>query len=303
MAHPWETLVLGGIDTLKIYRVSPNFVTNKYFTSGITGWADSTPSLSRIIDTDAFGEYMGRIAYTGGLGYAFWRHTQSVNIQNRTFLATWRAKSLGEQKFKAEFASLVTGEVFGTQTFDVDEIPRKYFLVAPTTVSTNTPHSVEIRIYGTEVTGNADLRFDAVYFGEALEEFSFVQPKVVSGESSFMTFEPVGFGRNELWDGEIQEFNKKWRPNYFARWDAMDVTDERFRQRIAVADLLFCIPHIDSDFGFLCRWDGDFQRRYAFGKFLAHKSLIVLKGNELVKEFPIDVVGVTYGMELPPMGV
>jgi hypothetical protein len=93
-----------------------------------------------------------------------------------------------------------------------------------------------------------------------------------------------------LWDGNIQQHNKKWRPIYYADYAFLNDSDETIRQSISESDIILCVPHNDSGFGFLGIWDEDYYRKYTFGRFQGHSGSVVIKGIELVTNKPTNQV-------------
>lgn len=271
MAHIWDDLVLGGLDIPKVFIVSDNLCSNPYFDLNSTGWTGA--SLSRVLNSDAYNDYMGRIYYTSTLTYVEYQYDFGASIANKIFLLAFRVKT--GVTFKVTF---VGSSGFVDETISASSTIKR--VVVQGTASGQTGNIIKIRIYGTNVSGDGDLYFDDVKLMEVYNTYTFSQP-----QTSSLKFIRDNTGQNELENGMIQEFNIRFRPVYEAWWDYMSSAYETFRQRIT-ANNLFCMPHQDVGWGFFCKWNGDLERQYSFDKFFGHKSGLMLNGTELIYELP-----------------
>lgn len=293
--------VLGGVTTPIFYKIEDNYCENPYFNEDTSGWVESTGGILTRINTDAeaYGEYMGRIQYSSDLQNVTFVESLAAAPANRTFLVSLRMKSQisGGQTVSIQFVD-ENSQTFGTNSFAVTEEARRYLIVALDNVpNVTSPYSVTLRIWGTEASGDSDLLFDHVYFTEVLSSISMPLPKVQSGEPDQIRFQKIVQGRNMLWDGNIQEFGKKWRPYYLGRYDYLSGASEIGRQQVNEASKVFVLPHSDVNWGFLGIWDGDFKRRYSFGRYIGHKGMIPIKGIEYVRYIPTEFAAGGVGVE------
>ncbi len=273
----WDEFVIGGIGVPRFLLVDVNFCTNAYFNTDITGWTESSGGIFTRDATqqNALGEYMGKIEYTNDYEYVEYEYDMGTSITSKKFVLIFRAKSIAD--FNVAF--------YGSSEFGVTPLAHSndintYAVVGTATGQTGTV--IKIRIYGTTViTESAELYFDDVFLSEAFNDFEMEQP-----QTSLLPAERITFGENFLWNGNIQQFNRRWRPGYFASWEYIDIEHEIYRQKIAAGQSVVCFPHNDVAFGFRAVWDKDFERRYFRGRFLGHAGIISLKGTQFITSLP-----------------
>lgn len=273
----WDLYVLGGIDVPRFLIGDVNFCSNPYFNTGITGWSESSGGIfSRDnIQLDALGEYMGKIEYTLDEQYVEYSYDMGVSVTGRKFFLILRSKSISDWK-----VAFYGNSEFGSTNFAHSNDINTY--VAIVDASTQTGTTIKIRIYGTQSNvDSAELYFDDVYFSEIFNDMEMPQPQV-----SYMPVEKIQFGENYLWNGNIQQFSKRFRPGYFANWEYLIPEYEVYRQKIAAAQIVVCIPHKDISFGFRCIWNKDFSRKYFHNRFLGHSGIISLKGTQFITSMP-----------------
>ena len=283
--------VLGGITSPVFYSLDDNYITNPYFNQDVSGWTEETTPgiLTRDIKTEAYGEYMGN--NTSSNEYVQWSKTLSATPSNRTFMVSFRAMGDTVRLFDVEVIAEGTGG--GSELFITDPALQlnltidRYFLIGsvPITAFSGT-FTVKLRIHPNSAVASETIWFDHVYFSEVFETIALNLPLVQSGDPDQIKFEKIVRGRNELWSGAIQEFGKKWRPNYLGKWDYLDASFELARQGLSEASRLFLVPHSDVNWGFHCIWDDDFFRRYALGRYIEHKGSVKLRGMEFVHSHP-----------------
>lgn len=277
------SLVLGGISGPVFSKLDQNYITNRYFDEDTSGWSESFASiLSRIADADAYGEYMGRINYSSDDEYVYWSQSLSESPYGRRFIGIVRLKASAQQDFVMEFANQ-DGSTFGATSFTATTEPQTFFISEINDqIDATCGYAVELRIYGSDGAGNADLYFDHAFLSEVLQRIDMPLPLTTGGEQQYLVFEKKVDGMNELWDGNVQEFGKKWRPNFFGQWDYLSRGNETKRQLISESDIIFCQPQGDIAWGFLGIWKNDFERRYAFGRFMGHRGQIMIMGVEYI---------------------
>lgn len=314
--HPWFDNVIGGVMNPAFLLVGENLCSNPRFSGGSdTGWTFGGSWLSSpkyIVDTNAYEEYMGRLNSTqDDSAYAMYNYNIG-STKNKKFMASFRVKSnlLNDHDITVTL-QVSNGDVPGfslqTKTVTLNKYIKKVYLYGSAPVTDFTYIGIKIN-NGIGIVANPDLRFDDVYICEVNYNYTMKEP-----QATFIAFDKMLQGENELFDGKTQEFNKRWRPNFIADWQFIESSYEEMRQRIAEADSIFVIPHIDFEWGFFAIWDGGYKREYPWDRFLGHKGLIKLRGTELLTStiHPISIyetVGtlqatVTIGSSNPSSGI
>lgn len=281
MAHAWDSLVLGGTGVPRILGVDQNYCDNSYFDENTTGWGEyGTPGFfSREVNSDAMGEYMGKLSAPITEKYAYYSWDTGAAVNGRVFMASIRIKTDAESGLSVKVALYdASDNEIGSETVTIDTSPVKVTVVK--TAFGVTGNYVILRIYGTN--GNI-VYFDDLYLTEVFGDYSFPQPTA----STKLLFEKVQHGKNELLLGRIQEFGKMWRPSFYCGYEHIPTAIEIYRQEISEYTALFCIPHRDVSWGFLGIWDENFERSYSFNKFFGHRGVIKIKGIELFTHKPI----------------
>lgn len=276
---------LGGVAAPKFLLLDDNYVTNPYANVDTTGWAVTAGTLIKgAAQDDAYGEFMFDYSYTTDFEAAYWEQDIGVVATGKTFIASFRAKLAAAGAILVEIVDDL-GVVVTSQVYALTTGTQRVLLYgdAGATVLTD---KIRLKIYASAGVATAQIFFDHVLFTEVLNEVDMPSPLIVSGDQDSLKFEKEIQGKNELWDGQIQEFGKKWRPNYLARWDYLLDTNELLRQDIADSKTVFVLPHNDQNWGFHGMWDGDLLRKYAFGKYIGHKGVIGIKGIEYIYELP-----------------
>lgn len=281
------TNVVGGVGPPTFFKIDDNFVINPYFDQNTTGWSVSGGTLVRTSQSDAYGEFMGEFQHATGIPYTSVQKDLGVAATNKKFLASFRAKSDVQRDVLIEISDSA-GLIVVSKTFAIGIEPKKY-LIKGDNIGLTLNQFIELRIHGTDVSGIGFINFDHVYFTEVLDTIILPLPATLGGQTDKLIFEKIVRGRNELWSGAVQEFGKKWRPNYLGRWDHLEITEEMARQKISDAGKIFIQPHDDVDFGFLGIWDGDIERQYSLNRYIGHKGTIPIKGIEFLHEFPFDL--------------
>ena len=285
----FESLVLGGVTSPVFFKMDDNYVTNPYADQNTTGWVASGGSLVREVHSNAYGEYMFDFSYTTDFEYAYWQEDLGAAATNKKFLASFRAVADSPQDILVQITDS-TGVVIKSTVFTIGETSKKYVLYGDV-IGTTLNQFIQLRIYATDVSGTGQVNFDHVFFSEVLDTISMPSTKIQNGDPDLLKFKKIIRGKNELWDGNIQEFGKIWRPNYVGTWHHMNPTTELSRQRVAQAGRVFVLPHSDIDWGFLGIWDGDFVRRYSFNRYIGHTGNIPIKGIEYIHELPLEITG------------
>lgn len=295
MAHPWEDQVLGGVGVPRFLILSQDQVANKFFDVNLDGYdvyVDENPSanMTRVIDVDAFGTYMGKMTGTGGNDTSIrYRWNVGSSLLNRRFLAKFRIK-LGAGESSTVVIQLYNStnqvvEMTRVVTHEVQEI-----IISGTSAQAggSPNHFIELRIHynapGSPFPdATHELFIDNLMFFEVYNDYAFPQP-----QTSFLGFKKITYGRNETWSGGIQEFSKRWRPFWHGEWKAIEAGFEQQRQIISQSTLVFCIPHQDVNWGFVGIWMNDeFKRKYSFERFFAHEGDIDILGTEFTVGKPI----------------
>jgi hypothetical protein len=264
----WDLNVLGGID-------APRFL----LPVDTTGYTASLPASFTRVNTnpEAIGEYMGKIEYTTDYEYVEYSYDTGVSIEDKNFVAMVRIES--DSDFELCFYG---NSEFGNVDFDaiVNE-PSNVLIYAKASGQAGT--TIRFRIYGTQnATQSALLYFDDIFLSVVNDNMDMTQPT----ESKLM-YEKITNGKNELWNGYVQEFSKRFRPNYVAFWEWLAPQYEAYRQRIANSQIVIVMPHLDVNWGMLGIWEKGYERRYFKKRFLAHEGTMVIKGINLVTKFPV----------------
>ena len=272
MSHVWDSLVLGGVDKPRILICGSNFCFNPYFNENTDGWTKGTNgTATRVSDINSIGEYLLNLTFTGsGQSYIEYSYDTSEPILNKKFIAAIRIKSKYAFKIQLLGASLLN-EI----TVQPSDIINNIFIIAEGTGSGNI---IKLKIIGTD---NVDIKFDNLYLTIISDDYIFPQPN-----ESKILFEKNNLGENQLWNGKIQQFNFKFLPIFYCSWNYLSAIYESFRQKISFNQQLFCIPHMDVNWGFFGIWVDDFERKYSFDRFFGHNSDISIKGSEFIYELP-----------------
>lgn len=277
MAHPWENLVVSGVDKPRFLLVTDNFCNNPLFSSNLDGWSGSGgATLTRIEDFSAYRQWMCQADFAADTDYVEFTYDYGSVVQGKTFLFALNIVSSNEFTLKFYHSS-----EFGDELFD-SQIYKKAFIVATAPDDGGTATTITIRIYGTSVN------FDNVYFAEVEYDLEMPQPH----DSGEILFEKENDGSGELWTGKIKEYNTKWIPNYNCEYFYLSEQNEQYRQRISEHSNVFCVPHIDFMYGFLGKWMKDeYVRDYNFRQYDGHSGGIYIKGQEyLNQELAIQLI-------------
>lgn len=275
----WSENVLGGIGLPRFLLTDNNYCSNRYFDEDTTGYAQSLGGIFSRVNTNAkaIGEYMGEITYANDYEYVDYTYNYGASITDKNFVAMVRIQS--DSNFDIAF--------YGDSEFgkvNIDATPLHAINVVIYAKATGQAgNNIRLRIYGTQnAAQSALLYFDDLFFSEALDNMDMTQPT-----ESGIVFEKITSGKNEMWNGAVQEFSQRWKPNYVAMWDYLEPQYEAYRQRIAVAQNIIVMPHLDVNWGMMGIWDIDFERRYWQKRFLGHKGKMVIKGINLITGFPV----------------
>ena len=287
MAHIWDQLVLGGVDQPQIILLYNNFCSNPFFTKNLDGWVlvvdtPDSETFDRVEHSLAYGQYMGNIVYTSNRGWVELENDDyaSETIQDKTFF--FCVDVISDEDFTIEF---IGDSAFGTTNFDETggEV-KKCFVIA--TATGQFSESIKVRLYATTKTGgtmDADMHFDNVYFTEVYKDYTMPQPH----DAGKILFEKIKVGENVLITHRRKEFRVRWKPNYLSEYAYLSKDNEEKREIIAKSELVFCIPHIDVDWGFLGKWKHtEFIRDYPFNEYSGHIGVIAIEGNEYFLKKP-----------------
>jgi hypothetical protein len=290
-------LVLGGIDVPIIYSIDTNYVDNPYFDVDLTGWTSPDGGTTgRVLDDEAYGEYVATInGVKKTIEYEY--NLGSTDPSGKTFIVSLRLKSDVARNVPIKLliedsAGTPNVETFVNTAVVATTSMNRFFLVGTVDGSTLTTadYTLKVQIQSTSNIVSGTTSFDHVYLTEVLDTYTLTQPKTSGSEISNIEFEKVLFGKNELWSGKQQEFNKRWRINFFAQWDYMNISEETLRKQIAEASRLFVKPHDDVNWGFHGLWDGNFFKKYSMNRFIGHKGIIPIKGTELLTKAGTELI-------------
>ena len=274
MSHPWDDLVLGGVDRPRILIIDENFCTNSHFNeASLTGYIKTgAGTFTAELDTDSYGEYMANLVFSGAATITVdYEEDYGSAVLGKMFLVVIRVKSVYgcTIKIRSSVEHITLDIPASSET-------KTYFIICE--VESGSGNSIYFRIQGTD---DIDIRFDNLYLTEIEQDYVFPQP-----QKSNLLFKKVIDGENVLWNGKHQSFNFKYKPVYHCQYDSLVAVYEIYRQKISFNKILFCIPHQDVVWGFLAYWSEDFERRYPWDRFFGHKGLIVLEGSEYVYDLP-----------------
>jgi hypothetical protein len=290
MSHPWSNLVVGGISNPRFLILYDNACLNSRFINNTDGWqsSDSSLVLSRISDVDSYSDYCGKMFWSqsikeyvyydiGDVGSLSYLSKVLINLRIKENLYQYsngsRPIQIGLWYGGVELSSreiLIDGKMKNIsilfEGFSYDEN-----LLSDT--------NLELRIFtGIDFIAIGDIRFDNVTIAFVKEDYQFDFP-----QDSYIDNDKENIGSHELFDGRNIEYNKSWRPIYFAVWEILSKAKEIGRQRIAEASRVFVIPHIDFLWGFFAKWNDKFSVKYSYKKYFGHYSEITLVGDELIK--------------------
>jgi hypothetical protein len=288
MSHEWDNLVIGGTDRPRIILSSDNIITNRYFDKDLSGYTTGSeliitsgtpgvqPTFTRVSDEYSYGEYSCRIFldnpnYAGTVSVVY---NYGSNIGGRRFIVTARIKT--KYSFYIRWSANSQYELKLIEPITADTFNTYYFL---TTVPSNQTGTTLTFTFYCPV--KVDFLFDHMYFGKIENDYIFPQPN----ESS-LEFEKYSIGENRLWNGKIQLYDLKYVPKYKAEYKYLSAAYENRRQRLLQAKNLFVIPHMDVSWGYWGKWTDDFERKYAFSRFLGHDSDLEIEGSEYLYHIP-----------------
>lgn len=284
MAHPWESLVLGGVDTPRILVLKNNDCPNPFFTKNLDDWTmvagiSGDELFERVDSVNAYGQYMAKLSYTNNTVHITFTHDYETSIEDKIFLLSFDAKSLSN--FTVEF----NGDTeFVTHNFSASAEMKRFFVIG--TATGQTSDTVDVRIYGNRPdlsNTDGELFIDNVYFSEIFKDYSFPQPQ----DSGKLIFNKLKLGENNLITYKQNEFRVRWQPIYIGEYYQLTAEYEEQREQIAKSELLFCIPHIDVDWGFIGRWmPSEFLRSYPFNQYTGHRGIISIQSVEYFKQKP-----------------
>ncbi len=287
--------VIGGIAQPLFLAMDNNFVTNRYFDQNTTGWLTTGGTLTRPARVNAYGEFMANHVSVAALESAYWEEDLGVAATDKKFLASFRAQSDQARDVLIEIID-DNDVVVVSDTFSIGILPKRILLYGDN-IGTTLTQRIRLKIHSADSAVNGYIDFDHVFFSEVLQTIDLPLSSVQGGEPDKVKFEKIVQGKNELWNGEIQEFGKKWRPHYMGRWDHLEVVEEMQRQLIANAARIFVLPHRDTSFGFLGIWDKNIERKYSLNRYIGHRGTVPIMGIEYLLEFPADTVAEIIGVE------
>ncbi len=282
MSHPWDNLILGGVGRPRILVIGENLCSNPYFNEQLTTGYVKTGSgtFDTLLHEDGIGDYMGRLVLSGsGTTTIDYEYDYGSAVLNKMFLMTVRVQSQYGCTIKAR--SSVELETLDIPASNNPEKTRTYYMIVE--VDTGSGNSIFFRIQGTD---DINFKFDNLYLTEITRDTLFPQP-----QESYLEFKKFMDGENTLWNGKHQQFNFKYKPVYYCRFDFHSAAYEFLRQEISQNKIVFCIPHTDTTWGFRCFWAEDFFRKYSFNKFFGHRGTIVLEAEEYIYDIPYVMGG------------
>lgn len=283
--HPWLEKVIGGVYSPRFLLVGDNLCTNPRMAENTSGWT-SNQSISRSSNLDAFSEYMLKLSWvTASVSYVQYRIELDSN--NKKFLVSFRIKTeLDTYDSKVEVVG-ANGQKIGDYEIELTPNIKKVSFV--TNSSSSSGDEIKLRIYGTkDGRSNVSVYIDDVYISEVMGDYIMSQPN-----ESYINWIQEYSGKNEMADGKIQIFDKRWRPEYWCNFQYYEKQYEEYRQRVAEGKYrVFVFPNHDFYFGFFCYWDGDYKRVPPFGRFFGHSGEMKLLGSEYFSRtiHPIETI-------------
>jgi len=285
MSHVWDEFVLGGTDKPRFLCVNENLEDNQYFNDGTVGdWikASASGTLSVEENDNAIGQnvlnYIDPTTSTND-DYIYKTYDIAALVGGTVYGKKYLLKLRVLTAFQIRIV-LYDGTVY--HDVYVDGTAGKWvdvFIITNTILTTST--TIVLRVYSKNDPDRYNIYLDDIFFGEIQNDMIFWQPN-----ESNLLFEENIIGKNEKWNGMIQKFDRKWKPVYYANWEYLGSGWELYRQTIYSSPLVFCIPHIDVDWGFLGIFDDDLKREYSFDRFFGHTGYIQISGVEFIKEQP-----------------
>jgi len=290
MSHPWEQLVLGGVDTPRFLVLNEtNFCNNRFFSTNVISWVNHISGVSSMVRTEhtkAYGQYMLNLQIESGNGYIEYVYDYGSSIADKIFLFSISVLNLiNLSKITLEIAG---SSVIISADYDLNyNIIEKCFIVGNSVGQTG--NEIKFRIYGVEKEpgdpGDANIFFDNIMMYEVINDYSFNQPH----DSGELIFNKDIIGESTLLTGMKKEYNVKWIPNYICTYEYLNNLHEQYRQELSECPLVFCLPHKDANFGFLGKWGvNEFIRSYSFNRFFGHFGIINIIGCEYFINKPIS---------------
>lgn len=275
----WFENVIGGIAPPRIVLISSsNLCTNNRFDTDTSGWS-SNANLDIVSDSDSYGSNMGKLWWTTANSEYAEYETADTSVNGKTFLIALRIKNNNNEKYKIkiQFLSTQTG-LISEKIFYIDNfIKRISFTSIVKSFTESAGNRIQIKIFGSlENKANVDVRFDDIYIQEIMYDYIFPQP-----QKSSILWKNINSGSSVLIDGRNKIYNKRWIPNYKGIYDFYTKQFEEYLQRIAETDyLIFVFPHSDFSWGFFGIWKTDYDRQPPFDRFIGHKGMLDIKGDE-----------------------
>lgn len=286
MAHDWDDLILGGLDKPRMLLCTDNWDTNPYFNDNFSNWTKvgSNGTLELLNSTTAYGNsvlnyYSATVSASDDYIYTeysvFAKLATTVGTKKFIFSARIKTDELMEL--------IITDNSSYTKTIEIEptngDFIKIYTITDITTASTS--NVIQVRLKTKNTPGDFSIQMDNVFFSQVTSDIVLNQPN-----DSKLVFKEFVLGRNELWSGKIQRFNRKWKPIFVAKWEYIIAEDEQNRQLIYQAQNIFCIPHQDVYWGFIGIMDGDLERQYSFSRFFGHTGDLEIIGTEYLMELP-----------------
>lgn len=299
MSNPWADKVIGGIGVPKFLLCGENLCSNPYMDNGSQGYVQM--GSNGVVDIreseNAYSQYIMQyhdnsissvndyIKYTVNYG-----DLTGQTINGIMLMASLRIKTDTDAIIKitngtADYAEIT---VLANTNFE------KVYL--NTDIISSTSNFIYLYIIPDNQPNGFNILFDNVHFHTVNNKISYDQPN----ESS-MIFKENLTGKNELWSGKIQKFNKKYIPEWSSDYKYISVQSEYYRQLIYQSSIIFMVPHDDINWGFFGIADQDFERKYSFNRFFGHSGFIKIMSQEFIYLIPNNVVSLLDGGSIIPL--
>src|SRR5574340_870129 len=227
-SHPWYNLVVGGVDKPLLLTVGENLCTNPRFSLNTSGWTTGNQcELVRISNAQSFGEYVGQLSY---LDSGLFSADYQINIipqAGNQYLVSFRIWNNSVDQHNVMVVLNVGG--INLSVYYIVTNANKPIKVSFVTPVLRPDHTyIKLQIYGTDVmkASSVKILFDDVYICKVADYCLLSYPN----DGTHLLMEKDVQGENNLWDGKIQEYNKKWRPHWYASWKYLSRSDELDRK-------------------------------------------------------------------------
>lgn len=293
--HPNASLVVGGIEEPRFLIVGDELSPNVSFEDDITGFSGSA-TFSQYSDTSTpHGDYSLKVEDDSAAvqQYIEIAIDTGAPIADKRFIVYGFVRNDSDEGQRALWC--VYQGLSGTheKTYMADLNWRRLIVHEVVVPSDATGNTLTYRIYPTAasegVAGVGAIRIDDFHCRQVLDEF--ILPVPDSGNCN-ETFIEIKQAEHQLANRSRKKYTMGFEYIYEAGYQRLTAAEEISRTQIAREnrDIMF-FPHKDSPNCYLCFWDDEFDRSWAFGTgALGHEGQVFLRSQEVLHIVADDIV-------------